>query len=310
MLVFNAAGNNFMSAPADGDSVISVGAVTSTGELTRFSYLNRTADGRMKPDVVAMGSFVKSVNPNSVGAFTHVSGTSFSCPLVAGVAALILSAHPDLTPMQVRDALRETADRADNPELGYGWGIVNALDAILYHGLVFSNRPVITYPVENTVRISVMACSKYGIPEGNVFLHVKKYDGTFDALQMHPTDLNFEYTIDLKLTEYDTDFQFYFSATDSLGKDGQFPSNAPIELATLDGQSRYEPNIPKTFQLQDNTPNPFYDVTTIKYAVPYASLVTLYILDDSGERIRELVNEYQEANYIIRSQIQTKTSWC
>ncbi len=61
------------------------------------------------------------------------SGTSFSCPLVAGVAALILEKNPTWTPMQVRDALRNTASRHATPDSLYGWGIINALDAINYN---------------------------------------------------------------------------------------------------------------------------------------------------------------------------------
>ncbi|MGB3091592.1 MAG: S8 family serine peptidase, partial [Candidatus Zixiibacteriota bacterium] len=59
----------------------------------------------------------------------NLRGTSFATPLVAGVCALLLEAHPDWTPVQVGNALRTTADRADNPDTLYGWGIVNAAKA-------------------------------------------------------------------------------------------------------------------------------------------------------------------------------------
>jgi hypothetical protein len=53
-----------------------------------------------------------------------------SCPLVAGVAALLLSARPDVTPTQIRDALRLTASQASTPDNLLGWGIVNAEAAL------------------------------------------------------------------------------------------------------------------------------------------------------------------------------------
>ena len=104
--------------PADGDSVIAVGAVSSGGNLANFSAEGPTADGRIKPDVVAMGLGVYAVENEQKGdeSYTFVNGTSFSCPLAAGVCALILEARPELGPMDVRDALRETADRAAGRE--------------------------------------------------------------------------------------------------------------------------------------------------------------------------------------------------
>jgi subtilisin family serine protease len=136
IVVINSAGNegfnadhNTLGAPADGDSVISVGAVSSTGERTSFSSVGPTVDGRIKPDIMAMGSGVRVASTSSDIGYTTGGGTSFSCPLAAGVAALILSVNPDLTPMQVRDALRNTASRNNSPDNQYGWGIINAFAA-------------------------------------------------------------------------------------------------------------------------------------------------------------------------------------
>jgi subtilisin family serine protease len=124
------ANHNTLSAPADADSIISVGAVTSSGARSSFSSVGNTIDGRTKPDVMAMGSSDALADPYSDTGVTHQSGTSFSCPLTAGVAALLLQAKPNLTPVAVRDALRSTASQASAPDRLMGWGIVNALSAI------------------------------------------------------------------------------------------------------------------------------------------------------------------------------------
>ena len=73
--------------------------------------------GDTKPDVMADGvsNYIPDATSGNVNGYLTGSGTSFSCPLVAGVAALILQAHPIWTPMQVRDALRNTASRNNNP---------------------------------------------------------------------------------------------------------------------------------------------------------------------------------------------------
>jgi subtilisin family serine protease len=140
IVVCNSAGNLgddpwfYIAAPADGDSVIAVGAVDSLGVITGFSSRGPTSDGRTKPDVCAMGSgniFASMFSPSS---YSRGSGTSFSCPLVAGVAALLLQAHPGWTPMQVRDALRLTATNAATPNNDYGWGIIRGWNANQWGG--------------------------------------------------------------------------------------------------------------------------------------------------------------------------------
>jgi serine protease AprX len=139
IVVVNSAGNagyssshNTLGAPADGDSVITAGAVNISGARSSFSSVGPTVDGRFKPDIMALGSGDVVASPSNDHNYTTASGTSFSCPLSAGVAALILCANPNLTPMEVRDAMRNTASQSTNPDNLYGWGILNALDAINY----------------------------------------------------------------------------------------------------------------------------------------------------------------------------------
>jgi subtilisin family serine protease len=126
------ASHNTLGAPADGDSVITAGAVDYSGIRSSFSSVGPTVDGRFKPDIMALGSGDVVASPSNDHNYTTASGTSFSCPLSAGVAALILCSNPNLTPMQVRDAMRNTASQNSNPDNLYGWGILNALAALNY----------------------------------------------------------------------------------------------------------------------------------------------------------------------------------
>ncbi|MDZ7315281.1 MAG: S8 family serine peptidase [candidate division KSB1 bacterium] len=125
----------YITAPADGFGVIAVGAVGADSVIAGFSSRGPTSDGRIKPDVVALGVGATSAQSSGSG-YTTGSGTSFSSPLVAGAAALILQAHPHLTPLQVRQALLQTANRAASPDNVYGFGLVNALAAVNYWGPV------------------------------------------------------------------------------------------------------------------------------------------------------------------------------
>jgi subtilisin family serine protease len=137
VLVVNAIGNEgpkegSIGAPADAPGAISVGAVNGIGNLAGFSSVGPTYDRRVKPDVVAPGVGVLTAKARTYDQYARASGTSFSAPLVAGCAALVLSAHPDWGPEAVRDALAMSASRAERPDNQYGWGIVNARDAVLY----------------------------------------------------------------------------------------------------------------------------------------------------------------------------------
>ncbi|MBL7994269.1 S8 family peptidase [bacterium] len=142
LVVVNSAGNEFanishntLGAPADGDSVIAVGAVDASGIRAAFSSVGPTTRGRIKPDVMAMGYAVSMASATNTTGYVLNPGTSFSCPLTAGVCALMLSAHPGLTPAQVRWALKMTADNAGSPNNQYGYGIINALAASNYFGI-------------------------------------------------------------------------------------------------------------------------------------------------------------------------------
>src|SRR5262245_9450998 len=137
VVVVNAAGNgglspvrNTLIAPADGKRVLAVGAVDLDGVRATFSSVGPTADDRIKPDVAALGVRNKVATSAGPSAYGLASGTSFSCPLTAGVVALLLQAHPAYTVDQVLFALRSTASRHDAPDNLLGWGILDAVAAV------------------------------------------------------------------------------------------------------------------------------------------------------------------------------------
>lgn len=132
---------HYIIAPADADSVIAVGAVNSAGKIASFSSHGPTYDGRIKPEVCARGVATACASPLGEDSYTFKNGTSLSTPLVAGAAAVVLSAHPDWTPMMVREALLKTASQAEMPDNDYGWGIIDVWAAINFDSFTGGPNP-------------------------------------------------------------------------------------------------------------------------------------------------------------------------
>lgn len=137
-----------LGTPADGDSVISVGGVHSSGDIVGFSSRGPTADGRIKPDVSAQGT---NVVVGHSGGYGYAGGTSFSAPMVAGIVTQILQVNPELGPREVWHALTSTASRSGNPNNDFGWGIVDADAAIMVATAL--NRSDQTAPVPGNLTV-------------------------------------------------------------------------------------------------------------------------------------------------------------
>ena len=137
MLVCNAAGNEGTNAwkrllfPADVEEVLTVGGVNSNGAVTSFSSRGFTVP-YVKPDVLARASQCYTINLNSPtgGATSSGAGTSYATPLMAGLCTSLWSAVPELTPAQIRDAVRQSASYSEHPDSIHGYGIPDFAEAL------------------------------------------------------------------------------------------------------------------------------------------------------------------------------------
>lgn len=287
IVVVNSAGNegyrttpNSLMAPADGDSVFAIGAVDASGIRVSFSSFGPTVDGRKKPDFMAMGSGVYAARSSSTTQFTYVSGTSFSCPLAAGVVALLLQANPNITPIQLRDIFRQTSTNIDNPDNFYGWGIIKALDAL----------NMVTVPVEltsftanyanNEVELTWITATEknnYG------FEVLKRYDGeqyqTIAFVNGNGTTTN---RVTYTFTDNDIKSDKIYYRLKQIDYNGDVSYSAEVYV---------DIKMPDEFVLHQNFPNPFNPTTSLQYAIGSRQFVTLKVYDLLGREIATLVNE-------------------
>lgn len=130
MLLVTSAGNEgndtawpYINAPADGPSILTVGAVNSAGTIATFSSFGPTSDDRIKPDVCAQGQGTYLIN--SAGNVASGNGTSFSSPVLTGVVACLWQAFPDKTNAEITQLIKESAHLYTSPTNQKGYGIPN-----------------------------------------------------------------------------------------------------------------------------------------------------------------------------------------
>jgi serine protease AprX len=292
-------------SPADADSIISVGATSSDGELATFSSCGPTADGRIKPEVVAQGMGVYWANGSTTTGYSNVSGTSCSTPLVAGAAALILSAHPQLTNMQVRDALMKTtvqrkdgtSETAVYPNNYYGYGFVNVDSAALSIGPVFSNKPLVLKS-NSSYQIHIWIKQNVSVRMDKVSLYFKHAsDATFKIAQFVPATATYEYIVTLPLTELDSTSLGYITALDQSGATWRLPATSSSDYFPLKPTPDSLTGIfplpseqlaPTEYKLYQNYPNPFNSTTYIIFDVPSPTNGELEVYNILGQRIKQI----------------------
>ncbi|MDR6843659.1 S8 family serine peptidase [Flavobacterium granuli] len=155
MIVVASAGNEgatvnpHIGAPADGISVLTVGAVTASKTVTGFSSIGPSFDGRVKPDVMAQGQSV--VLSDSSGNIITANGTSFSSPITAGMVACLWQAFPSKTNKEIKDLIIKSSDRYTVPDNQYGYGIPDFRFALNGLGINdFSIKDIFLYPNPTT----------------------------------------------------------------------------------------------------------------------------------------------------------------
>jgi serine protease AprX len=327
--VSNSAGNdgnntshNTLGGPADGDSVITIGALNTDGTRASYSSVGPTTDppGRFKPDVMTQGT--SNQVATQTGYSTFGSGTSWACPMAAGVMACMLSANKNLTPIQIRGILRKFASNNLNPNNLIGWGTIDAEKSVDSARKLDNSNPLIshTQPFTSTTNTGIISL-KAKITDNGIIrytrlneaprLYYRKNTGSgwsaYTSANFTTTNLDTFY-FQIPGSVLGTTVQYYFAAQDIAlptpkmatlpgGGSGINPpgTTAPTTafqfVVGTTSITETGSGLPKEFKLYTNYPNPFNPSTEIKFDLPKSTMVTLKIYDINGRMIKELVHQ-------------------
>jgi hypothetical protein len=145
-----------VGVPAEALNVLAVGAVKADETYASFSSVGPSYDNRIKPDVMAQGQLV--VLSDETGTIVTASGTSFSCPIMAGMVACFWQAYPSKTAQEIKDLITQSADRYSEPTYQYGYGIPDFSSALTDALSVeqFTNAKFVLYPNPTSNSVNVV----------------------------------------------------------------------------------------------------------------------------------------------------------
>jgi subtilisin family serine protease len=176
MIVVASAGNSggssepHIGVPAEASNVIAVGAVKSDRTYASFSSIGPSFDARIKPDVMAQGE--NAVLSTITGVITTASGTSFSCPIMAGAITSFWQAIPWATNAQVIDFVKQSADRFTTPDALYGYGIPNFQTAMDIASLSIDEpHKTVFFVYPNPVTNQVIVTFPCNLEEASISVH-------------------------------------------------------------------------------------------------------------------------------------------
>jgi serine protease AprX len=178
----------YIISPADADSVLAVGAINNNGVVASFSSYGPSADGQVKPTVAAVGWGAIVANPNS-GNPQSGNGTSFACPNMAGLTTCLWQAFPNVSNMEIIEALKISADKFTTPDNRTGYGIPNVKKAFCYlvkqsyrRNVTPFNNCAATIFLSNQTDTGVVLTLQRKLPNQNNYVTIANYTGTTTLL--------------------------------------------------------------------------------------------------------------------------------
>lgn len=289
VLTITSAGNEgddpwfYIIAPADGINTLAIGAVNSQNEIAGFSSRGPSFDGRIKPDLTAMGVSVYGAISSTVDQYGHFNGTSLAAPIASGVAGQLLSAHPHLTNVQLRNILLESAGNSENPNNEIGYGLISAKNAIEFPNLQFSEGEFILNK----------AFLEDGIDPGSIKLFYSADEINFVEEEMTAQN-NYNFTAAFPFFADGQEINFYITYKDGSSNTIRVPETK--NFLFLYGDLDISLNLPlpvvnNDFVISDVYPNPFIPAQnrTVRIDINSSaeSVFEAAIIDGAGQRVKQ-----------------------
>lgn len=280
VLTITSAGNegdnswHYITAPADGFNTIAVGAVSQFNNVAGFSSRGPTPDGRIKPDIVAMGASVYKAVAHTQSNFSYGSGTSFAAPIASGCAGLLLSAYPYLTNVELRRILLLTADNSGTPDSSRGYGLVSALRALEYPNVEHGSSGLVLHKA---------FLDSSGVKPESVKFFYSLNDTNYASLPVKHQNSAAFYSADLPFAGV-SKLYVYFTYSDSTGRNIRTPETGSFNLNS-DTLGSITGNQPQEFVLSQNYPNPFNRSTKIDFNASANENAEILIYNILGQKV-------------------------
>ncbi|HPN38333.1 MAG TPA: S8 family serine peptidase, partial [Melioribacteraceae bacterium] len=268
----------YITAPADGFNIISVGAVNSENIIASFSSRGPTYDGRIKPEVTAMGVGVLGCDAYS-NAYRYASGTSSAAPIVAGVAGLLLSKYSFLNNKQIRNIILESSKNVKNPDNNIGYGLLDAYYAVNYPVLHKENDK---YKLSKLLDYNNIS---------NVIFEYCLDDECYKLPMQNKGDKVYE--IELPNLETNKIIKFAFTFNNEIGTLKKIPESGTFKLKfgflPIELNNKLYDDINLDYGVTiSNYPNPFSYFTNIEFYSDAVSKIDIIIYDILGNKVRNL----------------------
>jgi hypothetical protein len=296
ILAVLAAGNEgnsswkYITTPADADSALVVGAVNTAKQIAPFSSYGPSADGQIKPDIAAVGVGAIIADQNTGGP-AYGNGTSYACPIMAGISSCLWQAFPEVNNMSIIDALRKSADRANNPDDRTGYGIPDAKKAFvslikkLYTQQINIGsdcKTSIEFKVKKGAGMSIVVERKLPTDANYVGLTTLDFSGSFSAG-------NVTYTDDLTALTAGIDIKYRLKM--SIASDTSFY----LDSSTV----HYNQSCNLVTEKISISPNPVTDKLTVLIARNNAVKATINIHNILGQKIYSSTQQVSGAQSIF-----------
>lgn len=270
---------HYITTPADADSVLTVGAVNVNSQVASFSSFGPSSDGQIKPDVAAVGNGAIIANQNT-GFPTFGYGTSYACPITAGIATCLWQAFPEVNNMGIIDALRKASDKFPAPDDRTGFGIPDVKKAFVQLLKKLYTQQI---SINNVCKTSISFTVKIAT---NMTIEVERKlvtDAAYETISTLKTTTGFattNFAIEDNLDNLEPDIAIKYRIKMNIASDTSFYLDSMLV--------NYTTSCRETISVR---PNPVTDNLSVLIARHKAVNAAIEIYSLSGQKVYSLLNQ-------------------